>query len=200
MAEADDVLGRCPRAALVVDLDRAVLGKGRRVDEHDRHAGPSDLFDLGVVVAQADGDDAIDGRADHRPCERTMERRDEMERVAGFLGRDRDTFAERAEERVGEDHGQRLRGQEADRQRLALRQHPGDRMGRVTKLLGNDADPVRGLRRQPIRAVEREGHGRLGYAGLAGDVGDTRPNGALIHRTIDASQSDPVDHHGVVPP
>ena len=45
-------------------------GSARRVDEDDRHAGPPDLLDLGMVVAQADGDDAVDGRPAHRPGQR----------------------------------------------------------------------------------------------------------------------------------
>ena len=66
MAEGDQVLGGRAGAADVVDLDRAVLRQGRRVDEHDRQAGPPDLLDLGVVVGQADGDDAVDRRPAHR--------------------------------------------------------------------------------------------------------------------------------------
>ena len=81
------MLGRRPGAALVVDLDRAVLRQRRRVDEHDRQAGAADLLDLRVVVGQADGDDTVDRRATHRAGQAAMQRRDEVEAVAGLLGR-----------------------------------------------------------------------------------------------------------------
>ena len=63
---AEEVLGGGPGAADVVDLDRAVFRQGGRVDEDDRHAGAADLLDLGVVVGQADRDDAVDRRPAHR--------------------------------------------------------------------------------------------------------------------------------------
>ena len=137
VAEPDEVLGRRAGAADVVDLDRAVLRQRRRVDQHDRHARPPDLLDLGMVVAQADGHDAVDRRPAHRPGQAAVQRRDEVERVAGLLGGDGDAFAERAEERVGEDDRQGLRREHADRQRLALAEHPRDRVGRVAELLGD---------------------------------------------------------------
>ena len=46
MSERDQVLRRRPGTAGVVDLDRAVLRQGGRVDQHDRHAGAPDLLDL----------------------------------------------------------------------------------------------------------------------------------------------------------
>ena len=39
MAQPDEVLGRRPCAGHVVDLDRPVVGQGRRVDQDDRHTG-----------------------------------------------------------------------------------------------------------------------------------------------------------------
>ena len=146
VTEPDEVLGRRPRAADVVDLDRAVLRQRGRVDQDDRHARATDLLDLGVVVAQADRDDAVDGRPAHRPRQAAVQRRDEVQGVARLLGRDRDTLAERAEERVGEDDRQRLRREHADRQRLALAEHPGDRVRRVAELLGDLADALGGVR------------------------------------------------------
>ena len=134
-----------------------------------------------MVVAQADGDHAVDGRPAHRPGQRAVQRRDEVERVAGLLGRRRDAFGERPEERVREDDRQRLRGQHPDRQRLALGQHPRHRVRAVAQLIGHHADPVGRLRRQSIGAVERERDGRLRHAGLAGDVGDARSDRALFH-------------------
>ena len=165
----------------VVDLDRVVIGQRGRVDQNDRDPGPPDLLDLGMVVAQADGDHAVDDRPAHRPGQRAVQRRDEVERVAGLLGHRRDAFGERPEERVGEDDRQRLRRQHPDRQRLALRQHPRHRVRAVAQLIGHHADPVGRLRRQSIGAVERERDGRLGHAGLAGDVGDARSDRALFH-------------------
>ena len=54
-------------------------GQGGRVDQDDRHAGAPDLLDLRVVVAQADGDDAVDRRPAHRAGQAAVERRDEVE-------------------------------------------------------------------------------------------------------------------------
>ena len=178
---ADQMLGRRAGAADVVDLDRAVPRQRVGVDHDDRHARPPDLLDLWMVVAQPDGHHAVHGRPAHRPGQAAVQRRDEIQGVARFLGRDRNPFAERAEERVGEDDRQRLRREHADRQRLALAEHPRDGMRRVAELVGHLADALGGVRRQPIRAVERERHGRLGHAGLAGDVGDARPDGPLLH-------------------
>ena len=143
MAQAGDVLGGRARAADVVDLDAAVLGQRGRVDEHDRQAGAADLLDLGVRVGQADGDDAVDRRPAHRPGQAAVERRDEVQAVAVLLGDERDALAEGPEERVAEDDAERLRGEHADGHRLALGQHPRDRMGRVAELLGDLADPDR---------------------------------------------------------
>ena len=111
------------------------------------------------------------------PCSGEMKWR----RVAGLLGHGRHAFGERPEERVGEDHRQRLRRQDPDRQRLALGQHPRDRVRAVAQLIGHHPDPVGRLRRQSVGAVERERDGRLGDAGLAGDVGDARADRALFH-------------------
>ena len=168
----------------VVDVDRAVVRQGARVDEDDRHAGAPDLLDLGMVVAETDGDDAVDRRPAHRPGQAAVQRRDEVERVAVRLGRDRDALAERTEERVGEDDRQGLRREDADRQRLALGEHPGDGVGGVAELLGHHADPPRRLGRQPVRAVEGERDGRLRHAGLAGDVGDARAAEALLQSAL----------------
>ena len=79
VAEADEVLGGRPGAADVVDLDRAVLRQGGRVDQDDRHAGAPDLLDLRVVVGQADGDDAVHGRPAHRAGQAAVQRRDEVQ-------------------------------------------------------------------------------------------------------------------------
>ena len=181
VAEPDQVLGRCSSTAHVVDVDRRVLRLRIRVDEHDRQAGPPDLLDLGMVVGEADRDDAIDGRAADRPRQRAVERRDEREPVAGLLGDDRDAFREGTEERVREDHRQGLRREHPDRQGLPLREHARDRVRAVAERLGYLADALGGLRRQPVRAVEREGHRRLRDPCLACDVGNPRPLGVLLH-------------------
>ena len=53
---------------------------------------------------------------------------------------------------------------------------------RVAQALRDPADPLRGLGREPVRGVEREGHGRLADAGLARDIGDARSLGPRLHR------------------
>ncbi len=169
----------------VVDLDRAVFRQGRRVHQDDGQAGAPDLLDLRVVVGQADGDHAVHGRPAHRPGQAAVQRRDEVQAVAELLGRDGDALAERPEERVREDDRQGLRGQDADRQGLALGEHPGDRVGPIAEFVGDGADAAGGLGRQPVRAVERERHGRLGDTRLARDVRDPWPAGPLFHTCSD---------------
>ena len=93
VAEPEEMIGGLPRAALVVDLDRRLAGQGRRVDEDHRQAGPADLLDLRMVRRQADGDDPVDGRPVDRAGQRAVERRDEVEGVAGRLGRAGDAGA-----------------------------------------------------------------------------------------------------------
>ena len=181
MPEAEDVFAGGARPADVVDLDRAVLGQGRRVDEHDRDVGATDLLDLRVPVRQADRDDPVDGGAAHGPGQAAVQRRDEVEAVPVLLGGQRDALAEGAEERVAEDHAEGLRGEHADRHRLALGEHPRDRVRAIAEVLRDLADPERRLGRQPVRRVERERHGRLADARLAGDVGDARSLGPLLH-------------------
>ena len=198
MAELDEVLGCGSGAAGVVDLDRGVVGEGGRVDHDDRDAGAPDRLDLGVLVTQADRHYAVDRGPAQRAGERSAQRRDEMERVARLLGRDRDSLGERAEERVGEDDRERLRRQHADGQRLALAQHPGDRMRRVAELLGDVSDPAGGLGRQAIGAVEGERHRRLRDSRLAGDVGDAGADRALLHAGLRSTAS-PGTRPGPVP-
>ncbi len=181
MAEGDEVLGCRSRASDIVDLDGAMLGECGRIHEDDRHACPPDLFDLGMVVAEADRHDAVDRRAAERSCQGAVDRGDEVERVPVLLGRQRDPFAEGTEERVREDDAEGLRSEEPDRQRLSLGQHPCDGVGGVAEVLGDLADPARRFRRQPVRAVERERDGRLRYPGFAGNVGDTGASVTLLH-------------------
>ena len=153
MAERDQVLGRGPRAADVVDLDRAVLRQRGRVDQDDRQPGAADLLDLGMVVGQADGDHPVDRRPAHRPRQRAVERRDEVEAVAGFLGGAGDALAEGAEERVGEDHRQGLRGQHADRQGLAAGSasgRPGAACSRAAPRRRGSATAVSGASRSGL--------------------------------------------------
>jgi hypothetical protein len=187
MAEARDVLGRGAGAADVVDRHAAVLGQGGRVHEDDRHAGPADLLDLRMGVAQADGHDAIDGGAAHRPGEAAVEGRDEVERVAVLLGGEGDPFAEGTEERVAEDDAERLGGEDPDRHRLALGEHPCDRVRSIAELFSHVADAARRLGRQAVRAVERERHRGLADARLAGDVSDARTLGAGLHSVASPS-------------
>src|SRR5258705_4995856 len=104
-----------------------------------------------------------------------------MERVPGLLGHGRDAFGEGAEERVGEDDRERLRRQDADRQRLALAQHASDRMRRVAQLLGHHTDPAGRFGRQAGGAVEGERDGRLRHARDAGYVFDARADRSLLH-------------------
>ena len=66
MAELEQVLGGGARAAVVVDVDRAVLGQApsnRRARSACRRARI--CSDLGVVARQADRDDAVDRRPAH---------------------------------------------------------------------------------------------------------------------------------------
>ncbi len=150
VAQARDVLGGCPRTTDVVDLDGAVLRERGRVHEHDRKARPADLLHLGVGIAQSDGDHAVHRGPAHRPGKAAVQRRDEVEAVSVLLGNEGDTLTERPEERVAEDDAQGLRSEDADRHRLPLGQHAGDRVRRVPELLGDFADPDRGIRRQAI--------------------------------------------------
>ena len=183
MAQLQQVLRGGPGAALVVDLDARLVRERARVDHHQRHAGGADLLDLGVRGGEARP------RRRRRPspgpspaASEPVERGDEVERVALLLGGQRDALAEGAEERVGEDHRQRLRRQHADGVRLALGEHPRDRVRAVAERVRDVADPARRLGRQPVRAVEGERHGGLRHARLAGDVGDARPaRGPLLH-------------------
>jgi hypothetical protein len=110
-----------------------------------------------------------------------MQRGDEMEAVAVLLGGQRDPFTEGAEERVAEDHAEGLRGEHADRHRLALGKHPRDRIGAIAQVLGDRPDAKRRLGRQAVRRVERERHRGLADASLPGDVRDARALGALLH-------------------
>ncbi len=189
VAERDEVLGCGSGATGVVDLDRGLVGEGSRVDHDYRDARAPDRLDLRVLVAQADRDDAVDRCPAQRPGERPAQRRDEMERVPRLFGRDRDSLGERAEERVGEDDRERLRRQDADGQRLALGQHPGDRVRRVAELLGDTSDPAGGLGRQAFGAVEGERHRRLRDSRLAGDVGDAGADRALLHAGLRSTAS-----------
>ena len=141
MAKPDDVVRRGSGATDVVDLDRVVVRQGRRVDEDDRQARPADLLDLGMVVAQPDGNDAVHRCPAERAGQRPVHRGDEMEGVAVLLGHEGHALTEGPEERVREDDAQRLRGQETDRLRLALGEHPGDGVGPVAEPVGDLADP-----------------------------------------------------------
>ena len=69
-----------------------------------------------------------------------------------LLGRQGDPLAEGAEERVAEDHAQGLRREHADRHRLALGEHPRDRVRAIAQVLRDLADPERRLGRQTVRA------------------------------------------------
>ena len=81
----------------------------------------------------ADRDHAVDHRPLDRAGQRPVERRDEVERVALLLGGQRDALRERPEERVGEDDRQRLRREDAQRERLALGEHARDRVRAVAQ-------------------------------------------------------------------
>ena len=94
MAERQDVLGGGPGPSDIVDLDRSVLRQGGRVHEDDRDPGAADLLHLGVVVGQADRDDAVDRRPAHGAGQRAVERRDEVQAVAELLGGQGDALAE----------------------------------------------------------------------------------------------------------
>ena len=95
---------------------------------------------------QTDGDDAVDCRPIDRPRQRAVERRDEVEPVAGLLGDRRDPRAEHPEERVGEDRRQGLRREQADRPGPPLGEHPRDRDpadSRARRRLDDPATPCR---------------------------------------------------------
>jgi hypothetical protein len=109
-----------------------------------------------MIVGEADGDDSIDGRPAHRPRQRPVQRADEVQAVALFLGGQRDALAERPEERVGEDHRQGLRREHPDREGLTLGQHSRHGVRPVAQRLRDLANPHGRLGCQPVRAVERE--------------------------------------------
>ena len=125
---------RCSAAARappdVVDLDRAVLRQRGRVDEHDRHAAPAgSARPPGWSSRRADGDDAVDGRPAHRPGQAAVQRRDEVEaRSRAPRPRAATPSLNAPKNGLREDDRQRLRREHADRQRLALGEHPGDRV------------------------------------------------------------------------
>ena len=130
-----------------------------------------------------------------RPIARASEPwsgRDEVERVALLLGRQRDALRERPEERVGEDHRQRLRREHAEGVRLALGEHPGDRVragSRGSRRPSRIRLAVSGASR--LGAVEGERHRGLRDARLAGDVGDARTApGPLLHGHLGCSDPD----------
>jgi hypothetical protein len=141
-----------------------------------------------VVVGQADRDDAVDDRPMDRPGEGAVERRDEMEPVAGLLGDPGDPRAERAEERVREDHRQVLRGEDADRAGPPLGEHPRDRVRAVAQLGGDAEDPRRGRGVEPVGAVEGKGDCGLRDACALGNVGDRHPTGDLLHAAPPSAQ------------
>ena len=156
------------------------------VDQDERQAGTADLLDLGVAVREADGDDAVDGRTAHRAEQAAVERRDEVQAVAALLRGEGDAFTERPEGRVAEADAERLRGQHADHERLALGEHPGDRMRRVSQVLGDLEDPRGGLGREPFRRVEGKGDSRLAHSRFVGHVCDPRTLGPLIDEVVDS--------------
>ena len=172
MAEVDQVLRGAAGATVVVDLHGAVLRPGRGVDEHHGETGPADHLDLRVALVQPDHDHAVHGGTPDRAGERPVQRRDEEEPEAAFLGHRRDTLGEEGEEGVGEDLGQRLRRQDPDRRRLPRRQHARHGVRTVLERRGDLVDPGDRLRAQPLGAVEGERDGGLAYARLPGDVGD----------------------------
>ena len=191
MAEPDEVLGGRTRAALVVDLDRRQVGQRARVDHHQRQPGGPQLLDLRVVRRQADHDNAVHRRPAHRAGERPLQRRDEVQGVALVLGRQRDALRECPEERVGEDHRQRLRGEHAEGARRSLGQHPGDRVGPVAEGVRDRANADRRLGREPAGPVEGERDRGLRDARLAGDVGDARTApGPLLHGHLGVRRPD----------
>ncbi len=180
VAEAQQMVRGGTGAALVVDLDARLVRQGARVHHHQRHAGGADLLHLGVAGRETHDDDAVHRRPAHRAGERAVERRDEVEGVALLFGCQGNALAEGPEEGVREDHGQRLGRQHAQGMGAALGEHTRNRVRTVAERIGNTTDADRRLRRQPIRAVERERDRRLRHARLAGDVGDARPSRVAV--------------------
>ena len=62
MPEREQVASGRSGAYFVVRLDRAVLGQRAAVDEDHRQAGPPDLLDFGMILAQAHGHESVDRR------------------------------------------------------------------------------------------------------------------------------------------
>ena len=152
-----ETMARCePCARLILDANGAVLRPRRGVNEHDRQAGAAHGFDLRVAGLEAHGDDAVDGRPPHGALERAAERRDEQDPEAALLGDDRDTLGESRKEGVAEDLPERLRGQHADRGRLARAEHPRDGVRPVAQLFGDRPDARRCLHAETFRLVERK--------------------------------------------
>ena len=157
-----------------------MLVESGRVDEDDRQAGAADLLDLGVVLAQAQGHEAVDAGQTSGARQRAVQRRDEQQAVTGFLGDAGHSLAEHAEERIGERRDQGLRGQDAEGAGVALGEHPGNRVGPVAERVRDRADPGRRLGAQPIGVVEGDRDGRLGHAGLSCDIADAYATGTLM--------------------
>ena len=109
------------------------------------------------------------------------------ERVALLLGGQRDALAKAPKNGLEKMTDSACGREHADGVRLALGEHPRDRVRAVAERIRDVADPARGLGRQPVGAVERERHRRLRHARLAGDVGDARPApGPLLHGLLGA--------------
>ena len=156
MAETQQVAGGGSSSHFVVRFDRPMLGEGIPVDEDHRDAGVADLLDLRVVLGEADGHETVDGGAAESPDQRPVKRRDEEQPIAGLVRDGGHSPTQRGEEGVGEDGGECLRGEQADRHGVLLGQHPGHGMGPITQAVRNLANPLGGRGAQAFRAVEGE--------------------------------------------
>src|SRR4051812_20172543 len=108
MTELEQVARRSQCTGRVVDLDRSVLGPGRRVDEDRRQPRAAYRLDLRMVSIEPDDDHAVDRRAGHRKLDRAVQRRDEEKTEATILRDGRDALGEEREEGVGKHLRKRL--------------------------------------------------------------------------------------------
>src|SRR2546426_7793074 len=105
--------GRLLRPTLVIDVDRGMVRRPVRVDEHGWDAVAVQHRKGLIVWAQAEADEAVDGGLPDRALQGSVDRRHQEQGQVVLLALFAEALDELAQERVGEDCGQALRDQEA---------------------------------------------------------------------------------------
>ena len=184
MPEGEQVASGRSGAYFVVRLDRAMLGQRAAVDEDHRQARPPDLFDFGMILAQAHGHESVDRRTPDGSDERSVERRDEEEAISRRVGGSGHASAQLGVERVAEHDAQHLWRKQPDSHRVLLSEHPANGMRPVAHRVSDPADHRGRGRVQALRAVERKGDGGLRHTRFLRHVGDPRAPRPGIHALL----------------